>query len=386
MKNFEFYNPTRIIFGEGTIARLRDQIPQDATVLLCYGGGSIKSNGVYDQVLTALSSWEMIKFCGIEANPDYDTLMKAILLGREKGVDFILAVGGGSVIDGAKLVAAGIPYTTGEVWDIVTQDVKVKLGEALPLGTVLTLPATGTEMNGNSVISRRATEEKLAWVSEAAFPVFSILDPTTTYTLPAKQVRNGIVDAYVHVMEQYATYPVDAKIQDRQAEGILLTLQEIGEKALEVPPDYDTRANFMWAATNALNKLICQGVPEDWATHDIGHELTAFYGLDHAETLAVVMPHLLWHQRENKAEKLVQYAQRVWGLTGEGEPLIRQALDNMIDFFNRIGMPTKLTDYQIDPDQAAERIQARFASRGTRLGEHKAITPDLVAEILRMSR
>jgi NADP-dependent alcohol dehydrogenase len=386
MKNFEFYNPTRIIFGEGTIARLSDQIPQDATVLLCYGGGSIKHNGVYDQVMTALRSWEMIEFGGIEANPDYDTLMEAIVLGREKGVDFILAVGGGSVIDGAKLVAAGIPYTAGEVWEIVTQDVKVKLGEALPLGTVLTLPATGTEMNGNSVISRRATEEKLAWVSDAAFPVFSVLDPTTTYTLPAKQVRNGIVDAYVHVMEQYATYAVDARIQDRQAEGILLTLQEIGKKALETPTDYDTRANFMWAATNALNKLICQGVPEDWATHDIGHELTAFYGLDHAETLAVVMPHLLWHQREKKADKLTQYAQRVWGLTGEGEPLIREAIDNMIDFFNRIGMPTKLTDYQIDPDQAAERIRARFESRGGVFGEHKAITPDLVAEILRVSR
>ena len=386
MEKFEFYNPTRIIFGEGTIARLSDQIPQDATVLLCYGSGSIKHNGVYDQVMTALRSWEMIEFGGIEANPDYDTLMKAIVLGREKGVDFVLAVGGGSVIDGAKLVAAGIPYIAGEVWEIVTQDVKVKLGEALPLGTVLTLPATGTEMNGNSVISRRATEEKLAWVSEAAFPVFSILDPTTTYTLPREQVRNGIVDAYVHVMEQYATYPVEARIQDRQAEGILLTLQEIGEKALETPPDYDTRANFMWAATNALNKLICQGVPEDWATHDIGHELTAFYGLAHAETLAVVMPHLLWHQREKKAEKLLQYAQRVWGLTGEGETVIREAIDNMVDFFNRIGMPTKLTDYQIDPDEAAERIQARFESRGSIFGEHKAITPDKVAEILRMSR
>jgi NADP-dependent alcohol dehydrogenase len=312
--------------------------------------------------------------------------MKAIILGREKGVDFVLAVGGGSVIDGAKLVAAGIPFTAGEVWEIVTQDVKVKLGEALPLGTVLTLPATGTEMNGNSVISRRATEEKLPWESEAAFPVFSILDPTTTYTLPPEQVRNGIVDAYVHVMEQYATYQVNARIQDRQAEGILLTLQEIGEKALETPPDYDTRANFMWAATNALNKLICQGVPEDWATHDIGHELTAFYGLAHAETLAVVMPHLLWHQREKKADKLVQYAQRVWGLTGEGETLIREAIDNMIDFFNRIGMPTKLTDYHIDPDEAAERIRARFESRGGVFGEHKAITPDLVAEIVRMSR
>lgn len=386
MNDFEFFNPTRIVFGEGKIGKIKDLIPQDATVLLCYGGGSIKRNGVYQQVITALDGWELIEFGGIEPNPDYDTLMQAILLGREHAVDFILAVGGGSVIDGAKLIAAGIPYCDGEVWDIVTMDKKVALGEALPLGTVLTLPATGTEMNGNSVISRRATEEKLAWDSEAAFPVFSILDPTTTYTLPAKQVRNGIVDAYVHVMEQYATYPVDAKIQDRQAEGILLTLQEIGETALENPTDYDTRANFMWAATNALNKLICQGVPEDWATHTIGHEITAFYGLDHAETLAVVMPHLLWHQREKKVEKLVQYAQRVWGLSGDGEPLIREALDRLIAFFNRLGMPTKLTDYEIDPDEAAEKVRERFEARGTLLGEHEDITPNEVKEILQMSR
>ncbi|MFU8827062.1 MAG: iron-containing alcohol dehydrogenase [Brevefilum sp.] len=386
MNDFEFFNPTRIVFGEGKIAKIKDLIPQDAMVLLCYGGGSIKRNGVYQQVIAALDGWELIEFGGIEPNPDYDTLMQAILLGREHAVDFILAVGGGSVIDGAKLIAAGIPYRDGDVWDIVTMDKKVKLGEALPLGTVLTLPATGTEMNGNSVISRRATEEKLAWASEAAFPVFSILDPTITYTLPAKQVRNGIVDAYVHVMEQYVTYPVDAKIQDRQAEGILLTLQEIGETALENPTDYDTRGNFMWAATNALNKLICQGVPEDWATHSIGHEITAFYGLDHAETLAVVMPHLLWHQRDKKAEKLVQYAQRAWGLSGDGEPVIREALDRLIAFFNQLGMPTKLTDYEIDPDEAAEKVRERFEARGTLLGEHEDITPDAVMEILQMSR
>lgn len=386
MKNFEFFNPTRIVFGEGTIARLADLIPQEAHVLLCYGGGSIKRNGVYDQVITALAGWEIVEFGGIEANPDYDTLMKAILLGRDKGVNFVLAVGGGSVIDGAKLVTAGIPYRQGEVWDIVTMDTKVKLGESLPLGTVLTLPATGTEMNGNSVISRRSTVEKLAWFSEAAFPVFSILDPTTTYTLPVKQVRNGVVDAYVHVMEQYATFPVDAKLQDRQAEAILLTLQAIGEDVLKTPPDYDSRANFMWAATNALNKLICQGVPEDWATHSIGHELTAFYGIDHAESLAVVLPHLLWHQREHKTEKLVQYGQRVWGLSGDGDAVIRTGLDLMIAFFNKLGMPTKLTAYQIDPDEAAERVRARFEFRETVVGEHKNITPDLVEEILRMSR
>jgi NADP-dependent alcohol dehydrogenase len=386
MKNFEFYNPTRIIFGKGTIAQLEKQIPKAATILMCYGGGSIERNGVYDQVMVALTAWEVHEFSGIEANPDYDTLLKAIVLGREKGVNFILAVGGGSVIDGAKLVAAGIPHGDGEVWDIVTMDTKVNLGEALPLGTVLTLPATGTEMNGNSVISRRATQEKLAWSSEAVFPEFSILDPTTTYSLPSNQVRNGIVDAYVHVMEQYATYPVGAKLQDRQAEAILLTLNEIGEKALETPIDYETRANLMWTATNALNKLICQGVPQDWATHAIGHELTAFYGLDHAESLAVVMPHLLWHQRQKKADKLIQYAQRVWGLTGDGDGVICDALNKIKVFFNRIEMPTKLSDYQIDAQEAAQRVQARFESRGTMLGEHHDITPDAVATILRMSQ
>ena len=386
MENFEFYNPTRIIFGKGTIAQLDQNIPLGATILMCYGGGSIKENGVYDQVMAAIGDRVIYEFGGIEANPDFDTLTQAIALGKEKDVDTILAVGGGSVIDGAKLIAAGIPYRGDDIWDIVTMDVKVGLGEALPLAAVLTLPATGTEMNGNSVISRRATDEKLAWESEAVFPAVSILDPTTTYSLPEKQVRNGIVDAYVHVMEQYATYPVNAEVQDRQSEGLLLTLQAIAEKALEMPADYDARANLMWAATNALNKLICQGVPEDWATHSIGHELTAFYGLAHAESLAVVLPHLLWHQREKKSEKLVQYAQRVWGISGEGEPAIREAIENLSAFFNRIKMPTKLTDFQVDPHDAGERIRARFEARGTMLGEHKDISPEDVAAILRMSQ
>ncbi len=386
MNNFEFFNPTRIIFGEGTIARLADYVPQGAKVLMTYGGGSIKKNGVYDQVMEALSGWTVVEFSGIEPNPDYDTLTKAIDLGREKGVDFILAVGGGSVIDGSKLIAAGIPYTDGEAWDIVIGEKKLDLGEPLPLGTVLTLPATGSEMNHTSVISRRATDEKLAWRDEAVYPVFSILDPTTTFSLPKAQVRNGIVDAYVHVMEQYATYPVNAPLQDRQAEAILLTLAEIGEKALETPPDYDTRATLMWSATNALNKLINKGVPEDWATHLIGHELTAFYGLAHAESLAVILPYVLWHQRDAKRDKLIQYGRRVWGLAGEDADVLKGAIEAMKAFFNRLGMPTELTAYDVDPDEAAEKIRARFEDRGAVLGEHKDITPADAAEIIRMSR
>jgi NADP-dependent alcohol dehydrogenase len=386
MNNFEFYNPTRIIFGKGTISEINNHIPEQAKVLMCYGGGSIKTNGVYEQVISGLGDRKYFEFGGIEPNPDYDTLMKAIELGRQENVDFILAVGGGSVLDGGKLIAAGIPYDKGEVWEIVAGGKGVKLETALPIGTVLTLPATGSEMNGNSVISRRATRQKVAWASELVFPSFSVLDPTTSYSLPENQVRNGIVDAYVHVVEQYITYPVNAPLQDRQAEGIFLVLHEIGEKALEVPPEYEARANLMWTATNALNKLICKGVPEDWATHMIGHEITALYGLAHAEALAVLLPHLLWYKREKKAEKLVQYGQRVWGLSGDDENVIRQAIEEMSAFFNRLKMPTKLTDYGIDPHDAASQIQARFEARGSKLGEHKDITPKDVAAILRMSQ
>ena len=386
MENFVFYNPTRIVFGKGQIGKLKDLIPNAAKILICYGGGSIKRNGVYEQVMDALAGWDVFEFGGIEPNPDFDTLIKAVELGRKNDVDYILAVGGGSVIDGSKFVASAIPYRDGDPWDIVRGDKVLKDGDVLPIGTVLTLPATGSEMNGVSVISRRATQEKLAFRSEAIFPTFSILDPMTTYSLPEEQVRNGIVDAYMHVLEQYATYPVDGRIQDRYAEGILLTLHEIGEGAQKTPPDYDNRANLMWAATNALNKLINKGVPEDFATHMIGHELTAFYGLAHAESLAVVMPHLLWYQRQTKAAKLTQYARRVLGLSGEGEALIREALEEMSAFFNRLKMPTKLTDYKIDPYEAAELVQKRFEQRGTVLGEHKDLTPEKVAAILKMSQ
>ena len=385
MNKFEYYNPTRIIFGQQTIAEINDHIPAKAKVLMCYGGGSIKTNGVYEQVLSALGERRIIEFGGIEPNPDYETLLKAIILGRNEKIDFILAVGGGSVIDGAKLIAAGIPYQGDDVWEIVVGG-SDKLNAVLPLGTVLTLPATGSEMNGNSVISRRATREKRAFASELVFPKFSIMDPTTTFSLPQNQVRNGIVDAYVHVIEQYVTYPVNSPLQDRQAEGILLTLQEIGEKALETPPDYDARANLMWAATNALNKLICQGVPEDWTTHSIGHELTAFYGLAHAESLAVVLPYLLWVKRDRKKDKLIQFGRRVWGLSGDGVEIISQAIEEMSRFFNRLGMPTRLTFYNIDPDEAAKKVQERFEARGSVFGEHKDITPGVVAQILRLSK
>lgn len=382
MNNFEYYNPTRIIFGKGTISKLHDYLPQGVKLMVCYGGGSIKKNGIYEQVITTLDGWEVVEFGGIEANPDFDTLMKAVDLGRQEGVDYILAVGGGSVIDGAKLIAASIPFN-GSPWEIVTEKYKVQFGDPLPLATVLTIPATGSEMNHTSVISHRASDQKLAWRSEAMFPQFSILDPTVTFTLPVKQIRNGIVDAYVHVVEQYITYPVNAPLQDRQAEVILLTLQEIADKALEMPPDYDARASLMWCATSALNKLINKGVPEDWATHLIGHELTAFYGLAHAESLAVILPHLFHKKLTQKSEKLQQYGVRVWGLEGMSA---ETAIERLEDFFHTLGMPTTLTAYGIDPDEAAQKVRERFEKRGTILGEHRDVTPDVAAEIIRNSR
>ena len=384
MNNFEYYNPTRIIFGKGTIAALKDHLPAGVKVMVCYGGGSIKKNGVYDQVMAALEGWGVVEFGGIEANPDYDTLLKAIDLGKAEDVNFILAVGGGSVIDGSKLIAAGIPYE-GSPWEIVIEQVKVQMGDPLPLATVLTVPATGSEMNHTSVISHRATDQKRAWRSEAMFPVFSILDPMVTFSLPEKQVRNGIVDAYVHVLEQYITYPVHAPLQNRQAEAILLTLQEIGQSALQSPPDYDARASLMWCATSALNKLINKGVPEDWSTHLIGHELTAFYGLAHAESLAAVLPHLYRVKLAQKTAKLAQYGRRVWGLAGADEAVALEAITKIEAFFHSLGMPTTLTDYDIDPAEAAHKVQARFEKRGTVLGEHKDITPEVAAVILRGS-
>jgi NADP-dependent alcohol dehydrogenase len=387
MDNFIFRNPTRIIFGKGSISKLSKYVPKKAKVLVLFGGGSIKSNGVYDQVMQALKKHEVVEFGGIEANPDYDTLMKAVEIVKEEKIDFLLAVGGGSVIDGTKFISLAAANKLKDPWKLLTNIDELKLKKAIPLGTVLTLPATGTEMNPNSVISRRATQEKLAFAHPKVFPKFSILDPETTYTLPKDQVRNGIVDAYVHVMEQYLTYPVGAIVQDRQAEAILLALVEAAPKALQDPPNYEGRASYMWAATNALNKLICQGVPQDWTTHNIGHELTAFYGLAHAETLAVVLPYVLWYKREQKSEKLVQYGKRIWNGTANGKRArMSEAIEKTAAFFQSVGMPTTLTAYGIDPEEAALKVSQRFTERGTVMGENNDIKPEDVANILRLSR
>jgi NADP-dependent alcohol dehydrogenase len=291
MQNFFYKNPTELLFGRGMIAELASRVPSNVPALMTYGGGSIKKNGVYDQVKAALAGRNLVEFGGIGANPRYETCMEAVQVVRDRNIGFILAVGGGSVLDGSKFIAAAARHTGDDPWEILRSG-GAAIQSALPVGAVLTLPATGSESNGNSVISREATREKLAFFSEKSFPVFSVLDPETTFSLPAKQVRNGIVDAFVHVCEQYMTFPAAAPLQDRFSESVLQTLIEVGPKTLAQPSDYDARASFMWSATMALNTLLGCGVPQDWATHMIGHEITAFYGLDHAETLAIVMPAL----------------------------------------------------------------------------------------------
>jgi len=383
MQNFIFSNPTKIAFGEGQIQELKNLLPKGARILLTYGGGSIKKNGVYDQVVTALEGWTWFEFGGIEPNPRYETLMRATALAKEENVDFLLAVGGGSVIDGTKLIAAAIQFH-GEPWDILAKN--VSFSTAIPLGCVLTLPATGTESNGNSVITKAATQEKLAFGSPLVYPQFAILDPTTTYTLPPRQIANGAVDAFVHIMEQYLTYPVNAKVQDRFAEGLLLTLIEEGPKALENPHDYDVRANLMWAATMALNGLIGVGVPQDWATHMIGHELTAMHGLDHAQTLAVVLPAVMQHQRKQKREKLIQYGRRVWNLQNtDEEKIIDEAIGATRAFFEKMGTPTTLSGYGVGRESIPKLVAMLEKHKLLALGEHKDIKLEDSRKILELA-
>ncbi|TVR51406.1 MAG: iron-containing alcohol dehydrogenase [Spirochaetaceae bacterium] len=376
MKNFVFHNPTEILFGIDMIAELGARIPSDTPVLLLYGGGSIKKNGVYDQVVDALGARSWSEFGGIEANPDYDTSLRAVEQLKAQKAGFILAVGGGSVLDAAKFIAVAACGTHDDPWRIVT-DGGSSITEALPIGAVLTLPATGSESNGNSVISRRSTKEKRAFGSQLVFPRFSVLDPTTTFTLPRKQVRNGVVDTFSHVIEQYMTGYTGAPLQDRFSESIIQTLVEVGRKTLDDPEDYDARAAFMWSATLALNKLIGCGVPQDWSTHMIGHELTALYGLDHAETLAIVMPGVWRFKLESKNVKLAQYATRVWGAS-----TAEDAIEKTEQFFASLEMPTTFGPYGIDAAEAAEAVKQRFEARGVSCGENDDINGAAAAEIL----
>ena len=383
MENFTFHNPTRIHFGRGQIAKLTSELNSDSRILLLAGGGSIRTNGVYAQVKAALGAHPVFELWGVEANPDYDTLMKAVDLCRRERVNLVLAVGGGSVLDGAKFVAAAVPFK-GEPWDILSKNATVE--SALPIGAVLTLPATGSEANGAAVISRRAIGDKLAFITPHVFPRFSIIDPATTFSLPARQVGNGIGDAFTHVMEQYLTYPVNAEVQDRFAESILRILVDVGPRTLANPTDYDARANLCWAATWALNTAIGMGVPQDWASHVIGHEITALHGMDHARTLAIVLPSLMNVQQAQKRQKILQYGARVWDISeGSEQARVDATIAKTRGFYESIGLKTHLSDYGIDVTVAAN-VANRLAARGvTKIGERGDITPETVEKILRQA-
>ncbi|GAC14061.1 iron-containing alcohol dehydrogenase [Aliiglaciecola lipolytica] len=381
MQNFIYHNPTKVIFGKDSIGKLSTVLP-NAKILLIYGGGSIKQNGIYQQVVEQLEGHSWCEFSGVEANPEYETLMRAVSMVKNENVDYILAVGGGSVIDGAKFVAAATDFE-GDAWDILAKGAKVK--SAKPLGCILTLPATGTETNTSSVVTRREYNLKLPFMSDHVRPQFAILDPQATYSLPTRQLTNGIVDAFVHVMEQYLTYPVNASVQDRFAEAILNNLIEIGPLVLE-SKDYDLRANLMWNATQALSGLIGVGVPQDWSTHMIGHELTALHNLDHAVTLGIILPRVMQYQKEHKREKLLQYAERVWGLSRyDEEGAMDLAIEKTEQFFRDMGIKTKLSEHNIEAD-VADKIASRLEQAGmTKLGERQNITPKDVKQIVSAS-
>ncbi len=384
MTRFDFYNPTRILFGENRIAAIDEYIPAEARVMVLYGGESARRTGTLDEVRRALGGRTVFEFGGIEPNPQFDTLMRAVETVRAETVDFLLAVGGGSVIDGTKFVAAAVPFE-GDPWSILTEH-GANVHSAMPFGTVLTLPATGSEMNINSVVTNPNLHAKLAFKSPHVFPQFSVLDPTKTYTLPQRQLANGTADAFVHIAEQYLTQPAGAMVQDRFAEGLLRTLVELAPKIKEGENDYTVRANFMWTTTWALNGMIGAGVPQDWATHMIGHELTALYGIDHARTLAVVLPSLLRERRDAKRGKLLQYAERVWDITaGDENARIDEAIARTEAFFKGLGIGVRLADYGLG-EEAVEAVVEQLEAHGmTALGEHQDITPDVSRRILQRS-
>ena len=376
MNNFSFQNPTRLIFGDGMIASLSKEIPAGKKIMVTFGGGSVKKNGVYDQVIKALEGRIVTEFWGIEANPTIETLRKAIALGKEKQIDFLLAVGGGSVLDGTKLISSGLLYD-GDAWDLVK---KGYYPESVPMGTVLTLPATGSEMNSGAVISRIETHEKYPFYSN--YPVFSILDPKVTFTLPDFQIACGIADTFVHVMEQYMTSPGQSRLMDRWAESILASLVEIAPKIKENKTNYDLMADFMLCATMALNGFISMGVNNDWATHMIGHELTALHGLTHGATLVIVLPGTLRVLAAKKQGKLLQYGERIWGITsGTTEERVALAIKKTEDFFRSLGLHTRLSEENIG-DTTIDEITRRFTERNVAFGEDRDVTAQVAREIL----
>lgn len=384
MLNFEYYNPTRIVFGKDQLNRLPELLTESGAkrVLIAYGQGSIIKTGLHQKIVDQLGNFHHVSFQGIEANPEFTTLMKARDLCRKENIDFILAVGGGSVIDGVKFISGAVPYG-GDPWDVLNKKEGCNFTEAIPFGTVLTLPATGSEANSGAVINRSEFEQKRIMSGPMFFPKFSFCDPTQVATLPKRQLANGVVDAFMHTVEQYLTYPTGNLLQERQAEGILATLVEIGPKVVEAPDNYELASNLMWCATHALNGVLRCGVPTDWATHMIGHELTAFYGIDHARTLAIIAPRLYEAMFNDKKEKLTQYGKRIWNLTGTDDEIAKQAIQSTERFFQSLGVDTHISDYTENHAGVETRLREVFEQRGwTAMGERQAIDPARVEEIV----
>lgn len=385
MNNFEFKNPTKIIFGKDNYGKLATEIPQGSKILILFGGGSIKKNGIYDKVMENLSNFEVEEFGGIPPNPEYSVLMDALKVIKEKNIDYLLAVGGGSVIDGTKFLSSAALYEGKDPWDILTS--RRPTLKAMPFATVLTLPATGSEMNSGAVITRAEFKQKFPMGGAGLFPQFSILNPEVVYSIPQRQLANGLADSFTHVLEQYMTYPVDALLQDRFAESVIQSIIEVAPRLMKDSTDYKTAANFMWNCTMALNGLIQKGVPNDWAIHAMGHELTALYGIDHARTLAILTESHYQYNLETKKEKLVQYAERVWGISeGSDTEKAQLAIQKTTDFFHSIGIDTKLSEYTPDFKGTGEEIQKRFEERSMNgIGEHGKLTPTDARKIVEMS-
>lgn len=385
MNNFQFKNPTKIIFGKDQISILSSEIPENSKILLLFGGGSIKKNGIYEKVKNALLNFEVVEFGGIPANPEYSVLLEALEVIKSQNITFLLAVGGGSVIDGTKFLSAAAHYKGDLPWDLLTDNKPILKG--MPFATVLTLPATGSEMNSGAVITRKETQEKLVLSGPDLFPVFSILDPQVIQSIPKKQIANGLADAFMHVLEQYLTYPNNALLQDRFAEGILQTLIEVAPNILNDTSNYKAASNFMWSCTMALNGLIQVGVPTDWAVHMMGHELTALYHIDHARTLAIIAPSHYRYNFEQKKEKLAQFTERVLKIyNGTIDEKAKIGIDKIEAFFHSLGIKTKLSDYTDDYLGVETKISKRFTDRGwISLGEHKNLKPADIEKIIMMT-
>lgn len=366
---FSYVNPTQIHFGQGQIKSIESVIPTDQKVLVIYGGGSIKHNGVYDQVCQALAHHQWSEFSGVEPNPTKETLDKAVAIAKEQNIDFILAVGGGSVIDGSKYVAAAAKYD-GDGWDIMVG--KHQVTAAIPLGAILTLPATGSESNMGAVVTKAETHDKLPFMTPHVQPKFAVMDPDVMKTLPEKQLINGIVDAWVHVCEQYLTTNHGAMVQDGYAEALLRNLKTLGEQ-FDARDNDQWRANLMWTANQALNGLIGSGVAQDWATHMIGHEFTALWAVDHARSLAIVQPSLLRNQFAVKKAKLEQMGKNVFGFA-DSDDLAEETIKAIEAFYLSLGVDVQFNDYQGTKQQAVDTVVKQLEQHGmVALGENQAI-------------